>query len=101
MPSPSDGNSAARATVSSIVASTSATGRPELATEADGTGPTIAGKDAQFDQPDRPLSRQSPFRVAVAAAVGVALVAGRGELMLVAGHSLVLHGLGTYISIRL
>src|SRR2546421_6228308 len=101
MPSPSDGNSAARATVPSIVASTSATGRPELATEADGTGPTIAGKDAQFDQPDRPLSRQSPFRVAVAAAVGVALVAGGVELILLAGHALVLIGLALFIAIGL
>ena len=101
MPSPSDGNSAARATVPSIVGSTSATGRPELATDADGTGPTIAGKDAQFDQPDRPLSRQSPFRVAVAAAVGVALVAGGVELILLAGHALVLIGLALFIAIGL
>ena len=87
MPSPSDGDSAAQATAQPL--------------EADGAGATIAGKDASFDQPSTPVSRRSPFLVAMAAAAGVAVVAGCIELILLAGHALVLIGLALFIAIGL
>ena len=94
MPWPSDGNSAvARATVPPS--------RPGLVTEADRVGATIAGRDARFDQPDRPPGHQSPFQIAVAAAVGVAVVAGCVELILLAGHALMLIGLARFTAIGL
>jgi predicted PurR-regulated permease PerM len=101
MPPPSDGDSAARATTPPIMSSTSTTDRPELVTEADGGGAAIAGKDARFNQTDRPLGRQSPFRIAVAAATGVAVVAGCIELILLAGHALMLIGLALFTAIGL
>src|SRR3954470_15645267 len=84
-----------------IVSNTSPTGRPGFVTEADGAGATIAGNNARFDQPDRSSSRQSPFRIAVAAATGVAVVAGCVELILLAGHALMLIGLALFTAIGL
>ena len=86
---------------SSIVSNTSPTGRPGLVTETDGAGATIAGNNVRFDQPDRSSSRQSPFRIAVAAATGVAVVAGCVELILLAGHALMLIGLALFTAIGL
>jgi predicted PurR-regulated permease PerM len=101
MPSPSDGGSAARATVPPVVSNTSPTGRPGLVTETNGAGATIGDRDAEFDQPASPLSRQSPFRIAVAATAGVAVVAGFVELILLAGHALLLIGLALFTAIGL
>jgi predicted PurR-regulated permease PerM len=105
MPPPSDGDSAARATAQPASGNKSSeqfpTGHAGHVAEADGAGATVAGKDARFDQPGRPVSNRSPFLIGVAAASGVAVVAGCVELILLAGHALLLIGLALFIAIGL
>ncbi len=99
---PSDGNPTARVT-------SPATGNSESAVQSrtGGAGtvaaaePVAASSGSPARRPDTPVSRRSPFLIAMAAAAGVAVVAGGIELILIAGHALVLIGLALFIAIGL
>jgi predicted PurR-regulated permease PerM len=99
---PPDGNPAARVTSpageNNESAAQSRTGGASAVAAAD---PVAVGNGSAVRRPDTPVSHRSPFLIGMAAAAGVAVVAGGIELILVAGHALVLIGLALFIAIGL
>ena len=98
----SDGNPTARGT-------SPAAGNDESAVQSHPVGvgtvadakPVAAGSGSPVPWSGTPVGRRSPFLIGMSAAAGVAVVAGGIELILVAGHALVLIGLALFIAIGL
>ena len=102
MPPPPDANSAARATARPAGHNKSVaqphTGNVGPVVEAERVGAPIASEGTPSG---KAVSRRSPFLTGMAAAAGVAVVAGCVELILLAGDALVLIGLALFIAIGL
>lgn len=99
---PSDGNPTARVTSPAAGNSESAAqSRTGGAGTVAAVEPVAAGSGSPVRRSDTPVSHRSPFLIAMAAAAGVAVVAGGIELILIAGHALVLIGLALFIAIGL
>jgi predicted PurR-regulated permease PerM len=102
---PSDGNPSTRITSPAAGDNRSAaqphTESADTVAEAEQVAARSASRDSPVQRPDTPVSSRSPFLIGMAAAAGVAVVAGAIELILVAGHALVLIGLALFIAIGL
>jgi predicted PurR-regulated permease PerM len=105
MPPQPDRDSTASATVPAPAHDKSVTephaGRAEPVAEPDGRGARPTGESSPWGRPGEPVSRRSPFLIGMAAAAGVAVVAGCVELILLASDALVLIGLALFIAIGL
>lgn len=105
MPPQPDRDSTASATVPAAAHDKSVTephaGRTGPVAEPDGRGARPTGESSPWGRPSEPVSRRSPFLIGMAAAAGVAVVAGCVELILLASDALVLIGLALFIAIGL